>query len=680
MNGEILGDRYELIEKVGEGGMAIVYKARDNKLNRYVAVKILKDEYSDNEEIVNKFKKEATAIAKLSDNNIVNVLDVGTQDETNYIVMEFVSGKTLKEVIGEFGKVNYETAIAIALQVAKALDCAHRNDIIHRDIKPQNILVTENGLVKVTDFGIAKSSDSATLTNTSTILGSAHYFSPEQARGGFINNRTDIYSLGVVIYEMLTGKVPFEADSPVTIALKHLQEEVVQPKNINSKIPDSLNEVVLKCMEKDADKRYQDVKDLISDLEKIKEDPNAKIGEGKNKETNENDVTAQHTIIMSPVKEPIITKDDNEDLDDGDLAEDDDYYDDDYYDDDYYDDAEEEDSAKKKKSRKGKKNLKGIIIGVVSVVVIALLGFGAYSLFGNSKESKKVKVPNFVGMTMDEAKKEADSVGLKVTKAKEVKSDEKKGTIIESNPKAGESVDEGTTVEVTVSGGEKVKLPNLAEDDLNDAKAKLEALGITNINIDEEYSDSISKGQVISQSPNSGEEVSKDTTVTLVVSKGQKVTNVTVPKVIGMSVNDAKSTLSNAGLSVTVESKKTTDKDSDGKVLDQKASAGTTVNKGSNITIIVGNYEEPKKDTITVAPVTGLSQDVAINKLSGLNVNVITQDTDDKSLDGKVISQSLQAGAKVDQNTSITIKVGKYKAPDNENSGNNEDPKGHKKE
>ena len=246
MNGEILGDRYELIEKVGEGGMAIVYKARDNKLNRYVAVKILKDEYSDNEEIVNKFKKEATAIAKLSDNNIVNVLDVGTQDETNYIVMEFVSGKTLKEVIGEFGKVNYETAIAIALQVAKALDCAHRNDIIHRDIKPQNILVTENGLVKVTDFGIAKSSDSATLTNTSTILGSAHYFSPEQARGGFINNRTDIYSLGVVIYEMLTGKVPFEADSPVTIALKHLQEEVVPPKNINSKIPDSLNEVVLK--------------------------------------------------------------------------------------------------------------------------------------------------------------------------------------------------------------------------------------------------------------------------------------------------------------------------------------------------------------------------------------------------------------------------------------------------
>lgn len=594
MNGEILGDRYELIEKVGEGGMAIVYKARDNKLNRYVAVKILKDEYSDNEEIVNKFKKEATAIAKLSDNNIVNVLDVGTQDETNYIVMEFVSGKTLKEVIGEFGKVNYETAIAIALQVAKALDCAHRNDIIHRDIKPQNILVTENGLVKVTDFGIAKSSDSATLTNTSTILGSAHYFSPEQARGGFINNRTDIYSLGVVIYEMLTGKVPFEADSPVTIALKHLQEEVVPPKNINSKIPDSLNEVVLKCMEKDADKRYQDVKDLISDLEKIKEDPNAKIGEGKNKETNENDVTAQHTIIMSPVKEPIITKDDNEDLDDGDLAEDDDYYDDDYYDDDYYDDAEEEDSAKKKKSRKGKKNLKGIIIGVVSVVVIALLGFGAYSLFGNSKESKKVKVPNFVGMTMDEAKKEADSVGLKVTKAKEVKSDEKKGTIIESNPKAGESVDEGTTVEVTVSGGEKVKLPNLAEDDLNDAKAKLEALGITNINIDEEYSDSISKGQVISQSPNSGEEVSKDTTVTLVVSKGQKVTNVTVPKVIGMSVNDAKSTLSNAGLKYSINLTKVTDESSDGQVLSQSVQFGTTVNKGAQITIEVGKYEKPE--------------------------------------------------------------------------------------
>ena len=230
MIGEVLGNRYEIEEKIGEGGMSIVYKARCNKLNRYVAVKVLKKEMSDNEDIVNKFKREATAIAALSDNNIVNILDVGSQDDVNYIVMEYVKGKTLKELIKQFGKLNYETAITIAIQIAKALECAHKNNIIHRDVKPQNILVTEEGLIKVTDFGIAKSTSSATLTNTTTIMGSAHYFSPEQAKGTLVDNRTDLYSLGVVLYEMVTGKVPFEADSPVTIALKHIQEEVVPPK------------------------------------------------------------------------------------------------------------------------------------------------------------------------------------------------------------------------------------------------------------------------------------------------------------------------------------------------------------------------------------------------------------------------------------------------------------------
>ena len=235
MIGEILGDRYELIEVIGEGGMAIVYKAKDKKLNRLVAVKILKKEFSDNKDIAEKFKREATAIANLSDTNIVNVLDVGHEDEGNidYFVMEYVSGKTLKDFIVFNGKLNYTTAIEIAIQIAKALDCAHRNNIIHRDIKPQNILVTENGDVKVTDFGIAKSSTASTITNTTTIMGSAHYLSPEQAKGTFIDGRSDIYSLGIVLYEMLTGRLPFDGESPVTIALKHIQEDAVPPKDIN---------------------------------------------------------------------------------------------------------------------------------------------------------------------------------------------------------------------------------------------------------------------------------------------------------------------------------------------------------------------------------------------------------------------------------------------------------------
>ena len=642
MIGEILGDRYELLEQIGEGGMAIVYKARDNKLNRFVAVKILKAEYSDNEEIVRKFKKEATAIAKLSDNNIVNVLDVGTQENTNYIVMELINGKTLKEVISEFGKVKYETALNIAIQVAKALDCAHKNNIIHRDIKPQNIMVTEDGVVKVTDFGIAKSSDSATLTNTSTILGSAHYFSPEQARGSFIDNRTDIYSLGIVMYEMVTGKVPFEADSPVTIALKHLQEKVVPPKEINSKIPESLNKVILKCMEKDANNRYQDVKGLLADLEKIKEDPNYIIGGTDN--SNLGDVTAQHTIIMDAIKAPIITNDEdlkddvlgNENLDD----EDEDYYDDEdepeyeeenYVEpeDDEYDDYDEDYNEDKFKK---KKNNKGIIIGIISVVIIALLGVGGYFAFGSGGSAKKIKVPNFVGMTFDEAKKQAEDSGLKLVKIKEVKSDKKAGEVLETDPKAGEMVSKGSTINVTVSGEEKIYMPNVVEDELNDAKTKLQSIGITNVEVKQDYSDSISEGKVISQDPSQNQEISKDTKVTLVVSLGKKY--ITVPELGGLSETAARNKLNNLGLSANVKTGKTTDKSSDGKVIDTTPSSGEGVAAGSTVTLIIGSYE-PESIRI-MDKISGMSYRDAVNELSKNNISASI--ADGYSENGSVVS------------------------------------------
>ena len=270
MIGVILGGRYEILEKVGEGGMSEVFKAKCHKLNRYVAIKILKKQFANNEEISQKFKKEATAIATLSDANIVNILDVGTQEGIDYIIMEYISGKTLKDLINSNGKLPYTTAINIALQIAKALDCAHRNNVIHRDIKPQNILVTESGEIKVTDFGIAKSADSQTITNTTSVIGSAHYLSPEQARGTYIDFRTDIYSLGIVLYEMVTGVLPFEGDSPVTVALKHIQEEPIPPKNLNSSVPSSLNNLILKATQKEPIKRYENAKELIQDLNKIK--------------------------------------------------------------------------------------------------------------------------------------------------------------------------------------------------------------------------------------------------------------------------------------------------------------------------------------------------------------------------------------------------------------------------
>ena len=297
MIGEVLGNRYELVEKIGEGGMAIVYKARDNKLSRLVAVKVLKKEFANNKDISDKFKKEATAVANFSDANIVNVLDVGHEEEGNidYFVMEYVNGKTLKELIVGSGKLNYTTAISIAIQIAKALECAHKNNIIHRDVKPQNILVTESGLIKVTDFGIAKSSTSATITNTTTIMGSAHYLSPEQAKGSFVDLRSDIYSLGVVLYEMVTGVLPFDGESPVTIALKHIQSEPIEPKKQNQAIPDSLNNLIMKCMSKECINRYQNCKELIDDLQKIKENPNVSIGTVENYDDGK-------TIIMEPIR------------------------------------------------------------------------------------------------------------------------------------------------------------------------------------------------------------------------------------------------------------------------------------------------------------------------------------------------------------------------------------------
>ena len=297
MIGEVLGNRYELVEKIGEGGMAIVYKARDNKLSRLVAVKVLKKEFANNKDISDKFKKEATAVANFSDANIVNVLDVGHEEEEDidYFVMEYVNGKTLKELIVGSGKLNYTTAISIAIQIAKALECAHKNNIIHRDVKPQNILVTESGLIKVTDFGIAKSSTSATITNTTTIMGSAHYLSPEQAKGSFVDLRSDIYSLGVVLYEMVTGVLPFDGESPVTIALKHIQSEPIEPKKQNQAIPDSLNNLIMKCMSKECINRYQNCKELIDDLQKIKENPNVSIGTVENYDDGK-------TIIMEPIR------------------------------------------------------------------------------------------------------------------------------------------------------------------------------------------------------------------------------------------------------------------------------------------------------------------------------------------------------------------------------------------
>jgi serine/threonine-protein kinase len=578
MDGIVLGNRYELLEKIGEGGMSEVFKARCNKLNRFVAVKILKKEFCDNADIAEKFKAEATAIATLSDNNIVNILDVGTQDSINYIVMEYVKGKTLKDIIKQVGKMNYETAISVAIQIARALDCAHRNNIIHRDVKPQNILVTEDGIMKVTDFGIAKSATSETITNTSTIMGSAHYLSPEQAKGSFIDCRTDIYSLGVVLYEMVTGTLPFQADTAVTIALKHLQEEVVPPKNLNSKVPDSLNKLILKAMEKEPIKRYQSAKEIIGDLQKIKDDPNARID--KSEENND------HTIIMSAVTEQI-TKQDKINNKKNDEDEDDDYY---------YEDDDDENKGIKSRSK-----LIKIAIGTALVLLLVILGVGAYQITTSRTAitSKQIQVPDVKGKNVDDARKQLQSLNLVLVEGGTDTSDEPEGTILDINPKAGTMVEEKKEIRVIVSRGKtKPKMPDLEGFDLEYANNVLNALGlkINDNGISEQFNDKVPRGQIISQTPKKDTEISSSDKITVVVSKGPEIKLSTVPNLKGLDAEVAKTRLSDAKLTVVINLKETQTESEANKVLSQSIE-GTKVEQGTPITLDVGKYV-PKKDPV----------------------------------------------------------------------------------
>lgn len=577
MIGMILGDRYELLEVIGEGGMAVVYKARDKKLNRLVAVKILKKEFADNKDISEKFKKEATAIANLSDMNIVNVLDVGHEDEdnTDYFVMELVEGKTLKEIIVSNGKIGWSTASTIAIQVAKALDCAHRNGIIHRDVKPQNILITEHGDVKVTDFGIAKSATSSTITNTTTIMGSAHYLSPEQAKGTFIDFRTDLYSLGIVLYEMVTAKLPFDGESPVTIALKHIQEEPVAPKTLNDTIPDSLNSFILKAISKDPISRYQTSKEMIADLQKIKENPMTII-----QAPTEND--GGRTIVMSPIKTDINPKPKKvEKVNLQNKMEEEEEEEEENFDDDYF---------KKKNKKKGK----GLIIGgVIAVLLLVIAVFTTIFIGGN--EVKQVKVPNIIGKSFDEAKKEIEALGLKLEREKTENSDKPDGEILRSDPAADTMINKGSIIKVVVSGGvEKVTVPNLRDYEENVIKQYLDSKGLK-YEINYEFNDNVEKGYYVSQDPKAGTEIAKEDTIYVTISKGPEVKLVKVKNYIGYNINDAKADLESQKFIVNIMEQETDRQSEDGKVLEQPVK-DIEVKEGTTIELYVGKYVEPTTD------------------------------------------------------------------------------------
>ena len=601
LEGKVLGNRYEIIEKVGNGGMATVYKAEDKVLKRNVAVKILRDEFTTDEEFIKRFEIEAQSAARLVHPNIVSIFDVGVEENLYYIVMELIQGKTLKEIIiEERGPLPWKWSVNVAIQIASALEMAHKNNIIHRDIKPHNIIITEDGIAKVTDFGIAKAVSNSTITAFGTTIGSVHYFSPEHARGGFTDAKSDLYSLGVVMYEMVTGKVPFDADTPVSVALKHMQEDPEEPIELNPNLPGAVNKIIMKALKKDTTLRYQTASEMLSDLRKALKNPDGEFVDDK-----EYDETAKTQKI-------------NTDL---------------------YGNIEEDSKAKNKKGKKeGKfkkfiKEHKALSI-VIGLVLLFALSLGGTLAFLNLTNPPEVELPNLVGMSKEEAQKEAENLKLKFEiKEEEFNKEVPEGFIISQDPKYIEkyNVKEGSTITVVVSKGqEKTKVPNVKGKSQEEALQLLEAANLK-AEIIEETSKTVKEGYVISQETESDEEAFAGDTVKIHISKGTGIKQVNVVSVIGQSEANAKTTLTGLGLKVNVAYEEDTSK-ADGIVLKQSLEGGKTVNEGTTITITVNKIAEMKEVSVTVN----------VKSLLGGNIYEETSNTTNSSGDKKVKKVNLK--------------------------------------
>jgi len=543
-DGIVLGKRYEVLSKVGAGGMADVYKGRDQMLNRYVAIKVLKKEFREDENFVRKFRSEAQASAGLLHPNVVNVYDVGEDRGLYYMVMELVEGITLKEYIEKKGRLSHKEVISIAIQMCSGIGAAHAAGIIHRDIKPQNIIISKDGKVKVTDFGIAKAVTSNTISTNA--MGSVHYTSPEQARGGFSDQKSDIYSIGITLYEMVTGQVPFDGDSTVSVAIKHLQEEITAPSELVSDIPYSLEQIILKCTQKNAERRYPNTDELIQDLKRSLVDPDGDF------------------VVIPPLGNAdtlIIT---DEELDEIQNSYDEDEYDEDEYDEDEYDEDEydedeyDEDEYDVDDGKRGKgsdevnpkmKKLTRILTVVVAIIIAFIVIFAigrAAGIFRIGPESSNetedmVEVPNVVGMTEDDAKETLNDEGLgfKVVSREESKEYEK-GRVSEQKTEAGEEVAKNTTIEVVVSSGlvgDSITVPDVSGMTEDEAQSALENAGFRNISSEFTYHDSVPSGQVIGTTPEANAEATEDTEIVMQVSKGAE--RKTVPNVVGQKDADA---------------------------------------------------------------------------------------------------------------------------------------------
>lgn len=550
--GKILGGRYELIEKIGAGGMAIVYKARCHLLNRYVAVKILRPELVEDENFVKRFKRESQAAASLSHPNIVNVYDVGQEDGIYYIVMEYVCGKTLKDYVREKGKLDSREAIKIALQIAAALEHAHKNGIVHRDIKPQNILIGDDYTVKVADFGIARAVTSTTITLAgSNVVGSVHYFSPEQARGGYTDAKSDIYSLGIVLYEMVTGTLPFEGDTAVSVAIKHIQEKVKPPGEINPGIYKSLQDIIQKAIEKQPERRYQSAGQMIEDLKRALEEPNGDF-------VVPNYDSDAPTQVIKPIKDEIV----------------------------------EPDSSPNESKKKPW--LKILLIAIPSIIVMILAFFIGARIFENNFVSQEIEVPDIENMFFDDAKALLEENNLYISIEGRTHSDEiEKDYIISQHPDKGTMVKPEYTVRVVLSlGPETVLVPNVEKSTKREAEIALENQGLT-LGEHEYINSEYPSDTVIGQSIPPNTEVTKGTEISLVISLGPEEKLVTVGNYIGQQLEVAKQMINGDRLKLNKISQEYSDTASKGTVIEQSLAPGETVSEYRSIDLVVSLGPQP---------------------------------------------------------------------------------------
>ena len=592
--GTMLSGRYEVLKRVGSGGMADVYMAKDHKLNRNVAVKVLKSEYVEDEKFLKKFETEAQAVARLSHPNIVNIYDVGMEDGINYIVMELAEGITLKEYIRKKGYLSPKETVEISTQIASAISHAHKNHIIHRDIKPQNILVSDTGIIKVTDFGIAKATSSNTVTSTATAMGSVHYISPEQAKGRFCDEKSDIYSLGITMYEMVTGHVPFDHENGVTIALMHLQNEITPPSQIRDGIPDSLEKIILKCTMKKPEERYQTADDLIADLRLVFEDTSGgyvgvvpAIDDSPTIMIDQNELTQR---IDTPKKDQKIQQE--EPLKDEEQNA-------------YLDEDDEEESGMNSKIEKLVIVLAAVVgaIILISIIVFVVKSSGVFksgksttttsigtTAESNDTESKKYTVDNYIGMSLSAAREKIDGK-FKIKVEEEYSADYAKDLVIRQDPESDTELEEGKTLTLVVSKGtrteDKVSVPEVVGKRESSAKSELEAAGLK-VSVKTKYSTDVAKGKVIFQSPGSGNQVTKNSTVVITVSQGEKPeTMVRVPNLRYFTESEARSELKNSNLvlgSVLTEYSDSVEK---GLVIRQTVSSGSKVKEGTAVGIYV---------------------------------------------------------------------------------------------